>query len=238
MIAHGLTARDLKKKWGFRCSRNENDKNINIYFQIPLTSEIFRLIIQRFDGEIGRRGAKALLILDNAGCHKINFDEFKNIKVEFLAPNMTGYMQPLDMGYFATLKKRIRSWRRTYLLRGKSTNLKETITKAANEMTSFNADLVRCFWKVGGLIDATESDTDRIGEIQDLQANEISVEDRLTENLDGNNESEESESDDVQEIEDDVQEIEDGVNELEITTAESRPSTLTQSQITAFFTKK
>ena len=117
-------------------------------------------------------------------------------------------------------------------------NLKETITKAANEMTSFNADLVRCFWKVGGLIDATESDTDRIGEIQDLQANEISVEDRLTENLDGNNESEESESDDVQEIEDDVQEIEDGVNELEITTAESRPSTLTQSQITAFFTKK
>jgi len=53
--------------------------------------------------------------------------------------------------------------------------------------------------------------------------------------LDGNSESEESESEDVQVIDD-------GINELEITT-ESQPPTLKsttnkQSQITAFFYKK
>ena len=111
---------------------------------------------------MGTRGAKALLILDNAGCHKIQFDQFKNITVEFLAPNMTGYLQPLDMGYFATLKKRVRSYRRNYLVRKENNpELKETITKAAKLMTEFKSDLVRCFWKVGGLVDAIESDTER-----------------------------------------------------------------------------
>ena len=241
-----MNSKRFEKTLRFRCSRN-----VKIYFEIPLNSEIFRLIIQRFDFKIGTRGAKALLPLDNASCYKIKFDQFKNIKVEFFAPNMTGYLQPLDMGYFATVKKRVRKYRRTYLVGESSPSLKETITKAANIRTNFNSDLVRCFWKVAGLIDATESDTERIGEILDLQEHAISVGDGLaTENLDGNSESEESESDENESEEseseesesEDVQVIDDGINELEFTT-ESRPPTvksttnLKQSQISAFFYK-
>ena len=73
-------------------------------------------MIKWFDCEIGKRDEKALLILDSASCHKIKFEKFKNLTVEFLAPTMTGYSQPLDMGYFATVKKRFCSFRRNYMV--------------------------------------------------------------------------------------------------------------------------
>jgi len=58
-----------------------------------VVKDIFHLIIKRFDAEIGRRGRTALLWLDNASCHKIDYTKFKNIRVEYLAANMTGYIQ-------------------------------------------------------------------------------------------------------------------------------------------------
>jgi len=58
-----------------------------------VVKDIFHLIIKSFDAEIGRRGGTALLLLDNASCHKINYAAFKNIRVEYLRANMTGYLQ-------------------------------------------------------------------------------------------------------------------------------------------------
>jgi len=76
---------------------------------------------------------------------------------------MTGYLQSLDMGYFSTVKKRFRSFRRTYM---KSPTYTEIIKKVANLVTGFTPEVVICFWKVVGLID--ECDTERIGGILDL----------------------------------------------------------------------
>ena len=58
-----------------------------------VVKDIFHLIIKRFDMEIGKRGGTALLLLDNASCHNINYTNFKNIRVEYLGANMTGYLQ-------------------------------------------------------------------------------------------------------------------------------------------------
>jgi len=56
---------------------------------------------------------KALLIVDKASCHKIDFGPFKNINVIFMPPNLTRYCQPCDMGLFATVTKVFRSYRPT-----------------------------------------------------------------------------------------------------------------------------
>ena len=56
-----------------------------------MVKEIFDLIINRFDEEMGRRCRRALLLLDNASCH--DFTKFSNINVEFPAANMTSYIQ-------------------------------------------------------------------------------------------------------------------------------------------------
>jgi len=78
------------KKFKRRCYRK-----FEIFFQDSawVVREIFDLIINRFDEEMGRRGRKGLLLLHNASCHAIDFTKFSNIKVEFLAANMTGYIQ-------------------------------------------------------------------------------------------------------------------------------------------------
>ena len=58
---------------------------------------------------------KVLLILDNFSGHKIDYTRFPNIEALFLPPNLTGYMQPLDMGYFSTFKERFYKYRREYI---------------------------------------------------------------------------------------------------------------------------
>ena len=54
------------------------------------------------------------------------------------------------------------------------------IIKKANLMTGFTAALVICFWKITRLLYANQSDTERIGEILDLQVRDVSAEDLLT----------------------------------------------------------
>ncbi|GFQ75808.1 tigger transposable element-derived protein 1 [Trichonephila clavata] len=46
---------------------------------------------------------KILLVLDNAGCHKIELDH-PNGKIVFLPPNCMSLIQPLDQGVIQTLK--------------------------------------------------------------------------------------------------------------------------------------
>ena len=53
-----------------------------------------------------------ILFLDNARCHLIDFSPYKNVDVMFLKPNITGYVHPLNMGYYATVKARFKSYRK------------------------------------------------------------------------------------------------------------------------------
>jgi len=79
-----------------QCIKNSNDHLIGItkYFfnESAWVEDILHLIIKRFDVEIGIRAGTALLLLDNASCHKI-YTKFKNIRLEYLGANMTRYIQ-------------------------------------------------------------------------------------------------------------------------------------------------
>ena len=53
--------------------------------------------LRHFDAKM--HGRRVILLLDNASCH-FGAAECYNIKLVFLSPNMTAYMQPLDAGKF------------------------------------------------------------------------------------------------------------------------------------------
>ena len=74
--------------------------------------------IKDFSKEIAEKkpGKKVLLILDNFSGHKIDYEQFSNVEVRFLRPNMTPYVQPLDQAFFSIVKEKFRKWRRHYLV--------------------------------------------------------------------------------------------------------------------------
>ena len=98
---------------------------------------------------------KVLLILDNFSGHKIDYSRFPNIDVQFLPPNLTGYMQPLDMGFFSTFKERFYKYRREFIQKhqGKKEppewELHQKMFEIANEISP---NLIQTFWKLAKLI--------------------------------------------------------------------------------------
>jgi len=71
-----------------------------------MTSRIWADIILKFDRELGNR--KIILFADNAACHKVE-GQLKNIKLEFIPPNTTSLIQPLDQGIIRTMKVHYRT---------------------------------------------------------------------------------------------------------------------------------
>jgi hypothetical protein len=71
-----------------------------------MTSIIFREYLRAFDHYVNR---PVYLLLDNASCHNV-FESLnlKNISYDFLPPNTTSKLQPLDQGIIACFKKRYR----------------------------------------------------------------------------------------------------------------------------------
>ncbi|RHY24803.1 hypothetical protein DYB32_008682, partial [Aphanomyces invadans] len=58
---------------------------------------------------------KVLLLVDNASSHKLP-ETLSNVNVRFLPPNTTAYLQPLDAGAIAALKKKIQRRKTKYVL--------------------------------------------------------------------------------------------------------------------------
>ncbi|KDQ18967.1 hypothetical protein BOTBODRAFT_98136, partial [Botryobasidium botryosum FD-172 SS1] len=73
-----------------------------------MTSSIFSSWLERLDAEMHRQGRHILLLVDNASSHKYNPSKIHNIRVEFLPPNMTSRIQPLDAGIIRTFKAHYR----------------------------------------------------------------------------------------------------------------------------------
>ena len=56
-------------------------------------------------------GRKVLLIVDNAGGHRIKQEvliQLRNVRLEFLPPNVTNVLQPLDAGIIKSFKTKYR----------------------------------------------------------------------------------------------------------------------------------
>ena len=92
-------------------------------------------------------------------------------------------IQPLDMGFYATIKKRFRSWRRDWLVDNNNTpTMRDILREVVNQMAKVAPSVNRSFWKVAGLVDAVDADESEVGEILDLRRdNEVEADDRLSE---------------------------------------------------------
>jgi hypothetical protein len=55
------------------------------------------------DVELQWKSKKILLVLDNCAAHP-HVESLKNIQMEFLSPNTTSLVQPMDMGIITDLK--------------------------------------------------------------------------------------------------------------------------------------
>ena len=100
--------------------QTENGEKIPLYRNNKawLTQMVHLDFIKDFSDEIAEKkpGKKVLLILDNFSGHKVDYDQFSNLEVRFLRPNMTPYIQPLDQAFFSIVKEKFRKWRREYLV--------------------------------------------------------------------------------------------------------------------------
>lgn len=68
-----------------------------------MTADIFRKFILKWDQELINKNRKILLLLDNCSAHP-EISGLKNIRMEFLPPNSTSRLQPMDQGVIRSLK--------------------------------------------------------------------------------------------------------------------------------------
>ncbi|XP_035212025.1 tigger transposable element-derived protein 6-like [Stegodyphus dumicola] len=94
-----------------------------------MTSEIFRNWLTSWDRNLQHKKRKILLIVDNCAAHP-HLDNLQNIQLEFLPPNTTSLMQPMDMGVIKNFKTLYRGKLVNYILESIDENLLTTSTTA------------------------------------------------------------------------------------------------------------
>lgn len=149
-----------------RCFKNINLTNVGIkYFantKAWMTITIFRNWLITFDKliRISNPKRKVLLILDNAGCHKLNGLELKNVEILFLPPNTTTKLQPLDAGIIASFKAKYRQKLIRFLLNNietqplikQSLSLLEAIRFIVKSWDEVTEDTIKHCWNHTKLI--------------------------------------------------------------------------------------
>ncbi|GBC32973.1 tigger transposable element-derived protein 4-like [Rhizophagus irregularis DAOM 181602=DAOM 197198] len=66
---------------------------------------IFKHYLERLNSKMLRENRHIILLINNARCHESeNINSLLNIKVHFLPPNTTSFLQPLDQGIIYSLK--------------------------------------------------------------------------------------------------------------------------------------
>ncbi|KAG6611512.1 DDE-domain-containing protein [Phytophthora cinnamomi] len=73
-----------------------------------MTGPIFREWLHNLDREMRAAGRHILLLLDNASSHRTGDLVCTNVRVEFLPPNTTTFLQPMDAGIIALFKRAYR----------------------------------------------------------------------------------------------------------------------------------
>lgn len=68
-----------------------------------MTSDLFNEWLQSLNEEMSNQKRKILLFIDNCPAHNIQRD-FSNIQIEFLPPNSTARLQPIDKGIIQNFK--------------------------------------------------------------------------------------------------------------------------------------
>ncbi|KAL4121508.1 hypothetical protein QTP88_014006 [Uroleucon formosanum] len=120
------------------CSMTGTDKKkLLIIGKSAKPRQIFTSWLKDWDKELGKQSRKILLIVDNAGPHPKLID-LKNIALEFLPPNTTSLVQPLDMGVIKNLKTHYHGLLVTYILKAIEDNLVTPSTCAIDISSKIN----------------------------------------------------------------------------------------------------
>lgn len=145
------------------------DANANAW----MTMEIFEKWLVGFDKSMRKKKRNIILFLDNASSHKFDV-RLTNIRLEFLPPNTTSKIQPMDMGVIRTFKAyyRARMMQKVLAILSQDPNATASITAKklsildalyliASSWNSMRDEVIQnCFRKAGFIIqdDINEED--------------------------------------------------------------------------------
>ena len=130
-----------------------------------MTISDFEDWLNSFNSKMKLQNRKVLLILDNAPCHK-NTKQMSNVRVEFLPPNVTGLLQPMDAGIIKTFKTHYRRFLVKKAVKDINENrdvtitLKDAIYMAKKAWDCISPETIRNCWKHTGLIKECSSNND------------------------------------------------------------------------------
>ncbi|KAL0237808.1 hypothetical protein GEMRC1_013024 [Eukaryota sp. GEM-RC1] len=105
-----------------------------------MTKEIFYNYMYTLNKEMRSQGRRILLLVDNVPSHKIE-DEFSNVRLEFLPPNTSSKLQPLDLGVIKAFKNYYKRGIVNYIFKQKGAMRDFTLYEAV-ELCKFAWDQV------------------------------------------------------------------------------------------------
>lgn len=92
-----------------------------------VNSNIFETWVKYLNEKMKKQNRKIIVFVDNAPSHKLS-KEYSNVRIEFLPPNLTSVIQPMDQGVISQVK---RSYRKKMLRRLiNSLELHDTVTQS------------------------------------------------------------------------------------------------------------
>ncbi|BFZ00203.1 hypothetical protein BsWGS_03243 [Bradybaena similaris] len=126
-----------------------------------MTAAIFEDWLKSFDRKMQKKKRHIILFVDNATCHpKI---ELQNVKLQFLPPNTTALVQPLDQGVIQTFKLKFRQKQLLHLITVMESNKDASGTELMKQVNLLdvvywiaaawkevdNSTILKCFCKAG-----------------------------------------------------------------------------------------
>lgn len=132
-----------------------------------MTTDLFIAELNKFDADMNKQKRKVVLVIDNCSAH-VNLPSFKSIKIEFLPPNTTSKLQPLDQGIIKNFKSFFRKevvrqfLVDTELGNTSSINVLQAIRLADKAWRNITAKtIVNCFKSCGFIANDINSETER-----------------------------------------------------------------------------
>ena len=92
-----------------QCHHNYSSLPVHYYFNTKawMTAEIFNTWLDKWNSTLQKEERSILLFLDNFPAHKLT-RSYSNINIQFLPPNTTSKLQPMDQGVINTFKTKYR----------------------------------------------------------------------------------------------------------------------------------
>jgi hypothetical protein len=75
-----------------------------------MTCNLFEEFLQTLNAKMAAKNRNILLFIDNCAAHPKHVAHLSNVHVEFLHPNMTSVVQPVDQGVIKVLKHQFWKW--------------------------------------------------------------------------------------------------------------------------------